>query len=36
MTQLTLENNNIVDVEGMCMVFASLKNFDKLEGVNFR
>lgn len=34
--QLTFENNNIVDVEGMCAVFSYLKNLDKLEGINFR
>ena len=34
--QLTFENNNIVDVDGMCQVFSTLKNYDKLEGINFR
>ncbi len=34
--QLTFENNFIVDVDGMCLVFQHLKNLDKLEGINFR
>lgn len=36
LTQFTLENNKIVDVDGMCQVFAHLKTYDKLEGINFR
>lgn len=36
LAKLTLENNEIKDVDGMCQVFVSLKNFDKLEGINFR
>ena len=36
LTQLTLENNKIVDIDGMCQVFAQLKSYDKLEGINFR
>ena len=35
-TKLTLENNQIKDVNGMCQVFLSLNTFDKLEGINFR
>lgn len=34
--QLTFENNNIVDMEGISQIFASLRNYDKLEGINFR
>jgi len=34
--QLTFENNNIIDVDGICQVFSSLRNFEKLEGINFR
>lgn len=34
--QLTFENNNIVDVDGICQVFSSLRNYEKLEGINFR
>ena len=34
--QLTFENNNIIDVDGLCQVFASLRNYEKLEGINFR
>jgi hypothetical protein len=33
---MTFENNNIVDVAGMCSVFKALKSFDKLESLNFR
>ena len=36
LTKLTFENNQIKDADGMCQVFISLKNFDKLEGINFR
>lgn len=36
LTQLTCENNNIIDIDGMCNVFSFLKNFEKLEGINFR
>jgi len=36
LTQFTLESNRIIDVEGMCQVFMSLKSLDKLEGINFR
>lgn len=36
LAKLTFENNIIKDVDGMCQVFASLKQFDKLEGINFR
>lgn len=31
-----MENNKIVDVDGMCQVFAQLKAYDRLEGINFR
>lgn len=34
--QLTFENNNIIDAEGISVVFSSLKSYDKLEGINFR
>jgi hypothetical protein len=33
---MTFENNNIVDIAGMCSVFRALKSFDKLESLNFR
>jgi len=33
---MTFENNNIIDVAGMCNVFKYLKNFEKLESLNFR
>ena len=33
---MTFENNNIVDIAGMCSVFKALKSFDKLESLNFR
>jgi Leucine-rich repeat (LRR) protein len=36
LTQFTLENNKITDVEGMCQIFLHLKSYDKLEGINFR
>jgi len=36
MVQMTFENNEILDVSGMCHVFKSLKNFEKLESLNFR
>ena len=36
LVQMTFENNEIVDVEGMCAVFRHLKNFEKLESLNFR
>ncbi len=36
LTKFTLENNTIKDVDGMCQVFALLKNYDKLEAINFR
>ena len=34
--QMTFENNTIVDVKGMCEVFKALKQFEKLESLNFR
>lgn len=33
---MTFENNNIVDVAGMCQVFRALRSFEKLESLNFR
>lgn len=36
MVQMTFENNEILDVKGMCQVFRSLKGFEKLESLNFR
>jgi hypothetical protein len=36
MVQMTFENNEIIDVKGMQMVFKYLKNFEKLESLNFR
>lgn len=34
--QLTFENNQIQDVEGVCQLFSSLRGIEKLEGINFR
>lgn len=36
LVQMTFENNTIVDVKGMCEVFKALKQFEKLESLNFR
>lgn len=36
MVQMTFENNEIVDIRGLCQVFKYLKNFEKLESLNFR
>ena len=36
MVQMTFENNEIVDVKGMCAVFKQLRSFEKLESLNFR
>lgn len=36
MVQMTFENNEIKDVNGMCAIFRQLKQFDKLESLNFR
>jgi NLR family CARD domain-containing protein 3 len=36
LTKFTLENNTIKDFDGMCQVFLHLKNYDKLEAINFR
>ena len=36
MVQMTFENNEIFDVKGMCQVFEYLKNYEKLESLNFR
>lgn len=33
---MTFENNEIYDVKGMRNVFKFLKNFEKLETLNFR
>ena len=33
---MTFENNTIVDVPGMCAVFRQLRQFEKLESLNFR
>jgi len=33
---MTFENNTIVDVQGICQVFKQLRNFEKLESLNFR
>ena len=33
---MTFENNEIVDVKGMCAVFKQLRSFEKLESLNFR
>ena len=36
MVQMTFENNEILDVKGMCNVFRYLKHFERLESLNFR
>jgi len=36
LSKLTFENNDIKDFDGMCTVFSQLKQYDKLEGINFR
>ena len=36
MVQMTFENNEILDVPGMCAVFKQLRQFEKLESLNFR
>lgn len=33
---MTFENNEILDVAGMCQVFKQLRQFEKLESLNFR
>lgn len=33
---MTFENNEILDVSGMCAVFKQLRQFEKLESLNFR
>ena len=33
---MTFENNEIIDKRGMLQVFRYLKNFEKLESLNFR
>lgn len=33
---MTFENNTILDVKGICDVFKALKQFEKLESLNFR
>ena len=34
--QLTFENNQIVDHEGVAQFFSGLKRYESLEGINFR
>ena len=36
LVQMTFENNQIVDEKAMCEVFKALRNFEKLESLNFR
>lgn len=36
MVQMTFENNEIFDIKGMTQVFEYLKNYEKLESLNFR
>ena len=36
LTGLTMENNRIVDVEGLSKLFAQLKTFDRIEKLEFR
>lgn len=36
LVQMTFENNQIVDLKGMCEVFKALRGFEKLESLNFR
>lgn len=33
---MTFENNTIMDVPGVCAVFRQLRQFEKLESLNFR
>ena len=33
---MTFENNEILDISGMCAVFKQLRQFEKLESLNFR
>ena len=33
---MTFENNEILDIKGMCAVFKQLRSFEKLESLNFR
>jgi hypothetical protein len=33
---MTFENNEILDVPGICSVFKQLRSFEKLESLNFR
>ena len=33
---MTFENNEILDIAGMCAVFKQLRQFEKLESLNFR
>jgi len=33
---MTFENNEIVDIKGICEVFRYLNHFEKLESLNFR
>ena len=36
MVAMTFENNEIYDEDGLCTVFKYLRNFEKLESLNFR
>jgi len=36
LVQMTFENNVIVDVPGLSAVFKQLRQFEKLESLNFR
>ena len=36
MVQMTFENNDIRDEQGMCNIFKALRGFEKLESLNFR
>ena len=36
LVQMTFENNTIMDVPGVCAVFRQLRQFEKLESLNFR
>jgi hypothetical protein len=36
LTQITFENNEIRDVQGVCTVFKYFRNFERLESLNLR
>lgn len=36
LVSMTFENNDIQDVAGVCAVFKQLRNFERLESLNFR